>query len=102
MENKIIDSIIDAENQAEKIINSAKEKALKIVGSAEIEAEQMKQKSINSSKTLLKQKTLEEDNFAYNNFLQQIKNFSEESKQIEKSAKINTEKAVKIIIKSIV
>lgn len=101
MKNKIIEAILKAEAEADKIMLEAKEQSAKIILNAELKAEEIKSEAVENSKKYLKTKILESEKQAENDFNLLLEGFKLDASKIETKAKENFEKAIKIINKRI-
>ena len=101
MKNKVIDSILSAETEAEKIVLEAKEQSSKMIFEAENKKEQTKNNINETSKQLLKAQTVEFENSAKLTYENSLKEYSEQAEKVFYSAKNNFPKAVEILLKKI-
>lgn len=101
MENKVIEKVLNAELQTEKMIEEAKLQATKILQKAESNAENLKAKSIEENKNLVKENRQAVEESKNQEYLENIKAYQEECEEISKNF-ANFDKAIDLIIKRIV
>lgn len=101
MKNKVIDSILNAEKNAENIIIEAKEKASKMVMEAEANKEKSENELVETSKILLKSQTEEFEKSAKLDFENTLKTYSEEAERVCVLAKSNFSKAINVLLQNI-
>ena len=101
MKNKIIESILKAENEADKKQQSAREQSIKIIADAEEKVEKIKTDAQEEAKNILKTKLEQAENQAKETFKEELKRYESESNNIKAKAEQNFEKAIDVIVKRI-
>lgn len=101
VKNKIIESILKAEEKSEKLSSNAKAESVKIVTKAEEENAKLKNDAQESSKKMLKQQTqINEDKFRAE-FETSLQEYNARAEELTKNAEKNYDRAINIILKNI-
>ncbi len=101
MKNKIIESILKAEKETEKMYSSAKTESLKIVSKAEEDNIKIKNNAQESSKKMLKEQTLLNEEKFKKQFDEALLEYVKQAEELEKNAQKNYDKAINVIFKKI-
>ncbi len=101
MKNKVIESILKAETEAENIQQQAKEQALKKVADAEAKSDKEKNGLVEASKQILKNQIAEFENKSIREFEENLNSYYEQADRIASSAKLNFDNAIKILLQKI-
>lgn len=101
MKNKVIESILKAETEAENILQKAKEQALKKVAEAETKSDKEKNGLIEASKQILKNQIVEFENKSQREFEENLKSYSEQADKIANNAKLKFDNAIQVLLKKI-
>ncbi len=101
VKNKIIESILKAEEASEKLSNNARVESVKIVSKAEEENAKIKNDAQESSKKMLKQQTQINEEKFHTEFETSLQEYNKKAEDLTKNAEKNYEKAISVILKKL-
>ena len=81
MENKVIEKVLKAENESEKMIEEAKLQATKILQNAETKAENIKAKAVEENKKAIKQSKIETEEIEKQSYLEKLDEYARQCNQ---------------------